>query len=175
MHIETKRLVLRLAAPEDAAAVAGLKRDPLVREMALGHDYEVVEDDERAELARAADDESQIYLLLVLREDDRPVGYLRVNWMEHPRFAWLRFALGSDRGKGFMREALQGFLGRLFEEGLHRVDAEAYATNERSIRLMEGMGFRCEGIKREAHYDGETYVDMCAFGLLRPDFEAASR
>jgi RimJ/RimL family protein N-acetyltransferase len=173
--VETETLYLRPAIPDDAPVVAEFKRDPLVRRMALGRSHETSEADEREDLARMADDEDQAYLLVVLREDDRPIGYVRINWMEKPRFAWLRFVLGAERGKGHMRAALTALLNHLFDEGLHRVDAEAYAFNERSIRLMEGLGFRREGLKREALYDGEGYSDIVAFGLLRPDFEAVSR
>ena len=60
MKIETERLLLRPAGPDDAAAIAMLKSDPLVREMALGHDYEVVEEAERADLARTAEDPDQV-------------------------------------------------------------------------------------------------------------------
>jgi len=175
MDIETDRLILRSATTADAAVVAAVKRDPLVREMALGRDHESTEVGEREDLERAAEDEDQIYVLVVRKDRERPIGYIRVNWMERPRFAWLRFALGEGRGKGLMREALAAFLGRLFDEGLHRVDAEAYAKNERSIRLMEGLGFREEGRKREALFDGEVYSDVVVFGLLRGEFNPASR
>jgi RimJ/RimL family protein N-acetyltransferase len=173
--MQIDRLYLRPAVVEDAKTVAEFKSDPLVRRMALGRGHETTEADERKDIERAADDEDQIYLVVVLEEGDRPIGYVRINWMEKPRFAWLRFALGAERGQGHMRAALIALLTHLFDEGLHRVDAEAYAFNERSIRLMEGLGFRREGLKREALYDGESYSDIVAFGLLRRDYEAASR
>jgi RimJ/RimL family protein N-acetyltransferase len=175
LELETERLILRPATPDDAPAIAAFKRDPVVREMALGKGHEATEKGERADLDVAAADVDQLYVIIVRKDGHRPIGYLRVNWMERHRFAWLRFALGEDREKGHMREALTAFLGRLFDEGLHRVDAEAYAKNERSIRLMEGLGFRREGRKREAHFDGDSYSDIVVFGLLKGDFRPASR
>ena len=58
-----------------------------------------------------------------------------------------------------MRDGLRALLGHLFSEGVHRVDAEAYEFNEASLGLMEGLGFVREGLKRQAHFDDEGYVE----------------
>jgi RimJ/RimL family protein N-acetyltransferase len=174
MRIETPDLILRPAVPGDARVIAAFKRDPLVRKMALSGGPLATEEGERKDLESAAADEGQLYLLILLGDGERPIGYVRINWMERPRFAWLRFALGEQRGRGHMKAALRALLSRLFEEGLHRVDAEAYEENERSRRLMGSLGFVEEGRKREARFDGRRFTDVLAFGLLRRDFEGAS-
>jgi ribosomal-protein-alanine N-acetyltransferase len=52
-------------------------------------------------------------------------------------------------GRGLMGEALAATLAAAFGElGLHRVEALVLPGNERSRRLLERAGFRCEGIAR---------------------------
>jgi RimJ/RimL family protein N-acetyltransferase len=82
------------------------------------------------------------------------------------RNAWLRFALGCARGRGYAREALRCVIEHLRHDRAHRVEAEVYAFNERSAALLNGLGFSVEGRKRDAHFDGKRYADVVVMGLL---------
>ena len=115
----------------------------------------------------------EVYLIIALKESDQPVGYVRINWMDAShRFAWLRFAMGEERGKGYCKDALQSLIAKLFSQGIHRIEAEAYEFNTTSIGLLESMGFKPEGLKRNAHFDGKDYADIVVLGLLQEDFLA---
>lgn len=115
----------------------------------------------------------EVYLIIALKESDRPVGCVRINWMDaFHRFAWLRFAMGEERGKGYCKDALQSLIAKLFSQGIHRIEAEAYEFNTTSIGLLESMGFKPEGLKRNAHFDGKDYADIVVLGLLQEDFLA---
>ena len=168
---EGKAVRLRRVRPEDAGLVAAWKQDPVVRDMALGRSSKATPDNQRDDIERAVRSESELYGVIEVRETNRPVGYIRVNWMDEDKeTAWLRFALGEERGRGRAKDALGAFLDHLFEEGLHRVDAEAYEFNEVSLGLLRKLGFVDEGRKREAHHTGERWVDVVALGLLRRDY-----
>jgi RimJ/RimL family protein N-acetyltransferase len=161
---------LRPARPDDAGIIAEFKRDPLVRRMALGRGHASTEEEEREQILAALSSEREDYYVIVDRSDEQPVGYVRLNWREAGRrFAWLRFALGRRRGRGLARDALATLLAHLFATGTHRIDAEVYAVNDRSRKLLDGLGFVREGTKREARFDGEGYTDVIAYGLLAPD------
>ncbi len=165
---------LRPAGPGDAGRIAAFKRDPLVKQMALVRGPDATQEGELSQILQARDSDSEDYFVIVDATDDHAVGYIRLNWMERERTnAWLRFALGERRGQGLARAALSGLFTRLFGEGTHRIDAEVYTINERSLGLLTGLGFVREGLKREAHFDGETYSDIIALGLLSADFEGA--
>jgi RimJ/RimL family protein N-acetyltransferase len=70
----------------------------------------------------------------------------------------------EHQGRGFASEALAAVVGRLFEDvGMGRIYAEADARNVAVHRLLERLGFRCEG-RRAA---------LRVYGLLRRDWEAA--
>lgn len=50
--------------------------------------------------------------------------------------------------------------------GLHKLNAEVLARNERSLRFHQKLGFSREGLFRESHFDGQRYVDVVRFGIL---------
>lgn len=78
-------------------------------------------------------------------------------------------------GRGLAREAVSALLTFAFGElGLHRIEADVDPRNERSIRLLEGMGFRREGILRERYLVSGERQDALMLGLLRREWEDAT-
>jgi RimJ/RimL family protein N-acetyltransferase len=147
------------------------KSDPLVQRMALGPDIEVTQENQEQDIAGAINSTDQLYLIIVRKADELPIGYIRIDWMDcHQTHAWLRFALGEARGQGYAREALGALLAGLFTRGLHRVEAEVYEFNHASLRLLQGLGFQQEGRKRQAHFDRQAYIDVIVLGLLESDW-----
>ena len=56
------------------------------------------------------------------------------------------YAVVDLAGKGYMKEGLQLVIRHAFEHlGLHRLEANIQPGNESSIRLVESLGFECEG------------------------------
>ncbi|MDP0492521.1 MAG: GNAT family N-acetyltransferase [Verrucomicrobiota bacterium JB023] len=88
------------------------------------------------------------------------------------RRAELGFALAKRFWfHGYMAEALPVLLSFAFGEmKLHRVWADTDPRNDRSIRVLERLGFRREGVLRE-HYliHGESQ-DAVVYGLLNSDW-----
>ena len=75
------------------------------------------------------------------------------------------------RHSGIGTTALYLGLQRIFEElSLHRVWLTVHAENAAAIRLYRSVGFRCEGILREAFVCGSRRVDAIYMGLLRREF-----
>jgi RimJ/RimL family protein N-acetyltransferase len=56
--------------------------------------------------------------------------------------------------------------------GLHRVRARAYADNGPSHRVLEKLGFREEGVDREAAF-ADGWVDQHRYGLLADGWDGA--
>jgi RimJ/RimL family protein N-acetyltransferase len=166
-----KRIYLRQVKLSDASDVVQWKQDPVVKQMALDPDTVVTLANQKRDIKRAITSPGEIYAIVVVKETESPIGYIRINWMDEARkFAWLRFALGAERGKGYGKDAVGCLIDHLFKQGLHRAEAETYDFNEASAGLLESLGFVKEGIKRQAHFDGIEYRDVIAFGLLRQDF-----
>lgn len=79
-------------------------------------------------------------------------------------------------GRGIMRRAVMLVLPEIFETmGLERVEAGCIPGNMRSIRVLESVGFRREGLMRGyLEIDGRRQ-DHILFAMLRRDHDAITR
>ncbi|WP_142413759.1 GNAT family N-acetyltransferase [Hathewaya massiliensis] len=50
------------------------------------------------------------------------------------------------------------------------MDAEVYKFNEISFKLLQSIGFKHEGTRREAYYENKNFADVLVLGLLKEDF-----
>jgi len=169
MYLKTERIFLRDIQTEDASLMAKWKSDLLIRKMSVGLDTEITIDNQIQDIKHSIINDEELYNLICLNDTDRPIGYIRINWIGD-NMAWLRFGLGEERKKGYAKEALIGFINQLFNEGLHRIDAEVYDYNLDSLNLLTQLGFIKEGVKREAHISEKKYSDVNVMGLLKRDW-----
>ena len=81
----------------------------------------------------------------------------------------LGYALGHEHwGHGYMNEALTALIGFAFEPlGLRRLEADIDPRNVRSLRALEQLGFRREGLLRERWKVNGELQDSVFLGLLR--------
>jgi len=74
-------------------------------------------------------------------------------------------------GRGLMLEALSAMLNWLFARfGFQRVTARHVAGHDRSQRLLDILGFKTEGIERQAIWLNEQWQDVVSKALLRSEF-----
>jgi len=126
---------LRPVCMEDVPLIVKWKGDPLIRRMVLGSEVQITLENQKKDVKEAIRSDKELYLIIVIKKTDQAIGYVRINWLdETERFAWLRFALGEERGKGYAKDALRAFLAYLFAGGMHRVEAEVYEFNNPQSR-----------------------------------------
>jgi ribosomal-protein-serine acetyltransferase len=53
---------------------------------------------------------------------------------------------------------------------LHRVEIQAAVDNRRSRAIPERLGFREEGVRREAERIGERYNDLAVYAMLASEW-----
>lgn len=102
------------------------------------------------------------------------VGEVRIKnirWFN--RKGELSIFLDSEyRNKGYGKEILKEILRFVFEKmNLHRVEAEVNESNSAGSRLVEGLGFKREGILREAKYTKGSYENIIRYGLLKKEYQ----
>jgi ribosomal-protein-alanine N-acetyltransferase len=123
------------------------------------------------------DDESLNLLICVEDEDGDPMGVGDVALFdvdERTRSAEIAIAIAPEHwGNGYATDASRLLVEHAFDErNLHRVQARVMATNERSRRIWERLGFEHEGRVRENQFDDGEYVDTHYFGLLADEWRA---
>ena len=73
----------------------------------------------------------------------------------------------ANQGKGLATEALTALVTELFEQrGIHRVFAEADDRNVPVRRLLERLGFRCEGRLVEADWFKGEWSTLRIYAML---------
>ena len=81
---------------------------------------------------------------------------------------WLR---EPCQGRGLMTEAAGGLVRAAFQQfNFHRIRVAAATANHRSLSVIARLGFRFEGIAREAEYCAGRWLDHAQFGMLANDF-----
>jgi RimJ/RimL family protein N-acetyltransferase len=87
---------------------------------------------------------------------------------------WLGIGIGEREnwGRGIGTEVMSLALRFAFHElNLHRVQLTVFEYNERAIAVYEKLGFRREGVYREALYRDNVRYDIYLYGLLRREWE----
>ena len=98
------------------------------------------------------------------------VGFHRVDWAN--RATSIGYWLAADRqGRGLMTAAVRALVDHAFGVWrLHRAEIAAAVDNARSRAVPERLGFREEGVRREAERHGERYVDLVVYAMLAADW-----
>lgn len=79
----------------------------------------------------------------------------------------------GSQGSGLATEALAGLIATLFEQhGFHRVFAQTDDRNVAVHRLLERLGFRCEGRMVEADWFKGEWTTLRVFAVLRREWRA---
>lgn len=105
--------------------------------------------------------------------DDRLIGTCQLKGVDPVhRSAELQIRIGEvdERGRGHGTDAVRQLVRFGFRDlNLNRVYLNVFAHNAAAIRAYEKVGFRREGMLREAaHIDGQ-YVDVVVMGILRSE------
>lgn len=109
--------------------------------------------------------------------DGRIIGTCTIlNLSEKHARAEIGFALGRAHwGQGFATEAVVTLLTFAFDQlHLHRIEADADPRNDRSLRLLEKLGFRRDGHLRERYRVDDEMHDAVFLGLLRSEWISRS-
>jgi ribosomal-protein-serine acetyltransferase len=98
------------------------------------------------------------------------VGFHSVNWPHQSTTIgyWLD---EGHQGRGLMTRAVRGLVDHAFGVwGLHRVEIQAAVDNHRSRAIPERLGFREEGVRRQAERIGDRWHDLTVYAMLAPEW-----
>lgn len=143
--VDTARLALEPQTVEHAEAMFAVLSDPAIYEFENAPPRSLVWLRERyAKLeSRNSADGRQAWLNWVMRESDgKLIGYVQATVYPTGR-AGIAYEMASSHwGRGFAREAVEAMMGELAGRyGVRLFTAVLKATNHRSLRLLERLGF----------------------------------
>lgn len=94
------------------------------------------------------------------------IGQHSIDWRN--RATSLGYWLAEDmQGQGIMTRACRAHVEHAFGAlNLHRVEIRCAVENARSRAIPERLGFRSEGVARDAEWLYDHFVDLVVYGLL---------
>jgi ribosomal-protein-alanine N-acetyltransferase len=174
--LQTDRLILRQLTMEDIDFVFEHFHDPNVTQYLM--DEPPVADYAQAqaiiEFYQAPEGKMHNRWGIVRRADNRLIGTCGYHkWMPAYFHAEIGYDLSPDCwGQGYMSEAMRAAIQNGFERmGLKRIGAVVYIHNDRSIKLLQKLGFKQEGLLRDYHCLNGIFYDHYLFSLLRREWE----
>jgi ribosomal-protein-serine acetyltransferase len=98
------------------------------------------------------------------------IGLRSIEWTH--RSTSIGYWLAEDRqGRGTMTEAVRALTTHAFEVWkLNRVEIRAAVGNARSRAIPERLGFRQEGVARQAERIGDRYEDSVVYSMLATEW-----
>lgn len=173
LPIRTERLVLRVMRPGDAAVLAAYRDDLKV---ARYQDWSLpftLADAERllADQALLDDVDPEGWTQVAIEHDGEVVGDLAVCLETSGHRATLGYTIApSAQHRGFAVEAAGAMIDAVFDRTeTWRIVASLDDANLASMRVIESLGFRFEGIARRAALVRGQWVDDVQFAITRDD------
>jgi RimJ/RimL family protein N-acetyltransferase len=169
---------LRAIAPGDTPAFHDLWNEPETHLLLADVPFVPISPDSvQTRLDNAAKKEpdrvGDVWLAAVSRTDETVLGIAGLwGFVPFLGFAHVGISLRpSVRQSGYGSQIVPllcryGFRWR----ALRRIELETYSTNLAMRRVAERSGFVHEGTLRERGYDGEKYVDVAVYGLMREEW-----
>ena len=183
LHIETERLVLKPHTLADVQKMNEWSNDPEL--LYLNDDApddrvpRSLEDTRKLLEARfisPVPDGSILHYAIHRKDNGALIGSGDIAFIDrYNRRCSLGIEIGdkSERGQGFGRETLSAIIHYCFTKlDMNRIGAEAWEFNERSIRMLEALGFKREGVARQFLLKNGEFFDEYQYGLLREEWTA---
>lgn len=175
VEIRSGDLVLRTLDVTDAPALFRLidaDRARLARWLPWVEETRTEEDTVRFITDAADERRRRRSLVLGILVDGALAGTLGLHYLDwFDRSAEIGYWITAPlEGRGYVTRAARSMLEIAFGgAGLHRVVIRCAIDNARSRRVAERLGFRVEGLLREAQWVGGRFVDQHLLALLRDE------
>src|SRR5207253_4227507 len=103
------------------------------------------------------------------------IEYNYIDWAN--RKTEIGYWLGASfQGKGLARESCRVLIDHAFNElKMNRVEMHCGVENTRSRKIPEKLGFREEGVIRQAGWLHDRFVDTVIYGMLADEWKDRNR
>lgn len=172
--MDTKNFIIRETQFSDYEYFAKWETDPVVTKY-LSFDEERTYEDVVTEGLYIKFNKEKLDFTIVERERNVPVGRIYVSRIDNhcDSLDITKVYIGEPElwGKGIGREIMNEFLEYCFTFlHMERVTLDYYKGNKRAAALYESLGFKSEGIARNATKKDGKYYDLYLMSMLRSEF-----
>ncbi len=174
--IRTERLLLRWFEPGDAMDVRRLAGDRAIAANTthIPHPYEagMAEEWIGSHAARRARGDAVVFAIELV-EGGELIGAIGLELALSHRRAEIGYWIGRPFwGQGYATEAASAVTRYAFEElDLNRIHAGHFPRNPASGRVLEKIGMRPEGCRRQHVLKWDRFEDLIEYAVLREEFE----
>lgn len=175
MILKGKKVILRAVEEEDIEMLRELTNSPDFEKMIVGWSFPVSKKDQQKWFEDCKNDLSRIRYTIVT-EEDGPVGMIGlrdIDWKNGSASGLgMRIAKKEIRTKGLATDAWMTLMRYAFYElRLNRINGCALSYNKASLRVCEKVGFKVEGVSRQAAFKNGEYIDIVQMGCLKSDYD----
>lgn len=180
MFLKGQQVELRPIEEEDASLFQGWINNQKISQYLLAY-FPVTLMAEKEWIKKTSESKDDIVLTIATVDlkanglSRKPIGNVALNKISHKdSHATFGIFIGEEdyHGHGLGTEAARLIIGYAFEQlNLHRINSNALAFNERSIKMHLRLGFEKEGCQRQKIFKNGAYQDEIIFGLLRENWK----
>lgn len=175
--LETERLILRPQTMDDVDDIVKLAGDIDIVRTTLNIPYPYEREDAIAWLSTHAEGwekKESLSLAITRRNDGAYAGGIGFTLQLRFDKAALGYWVAKPYwGKGYATEATRALIHYGFTElNLNRIEADYFANNPASGRVMQKLGMTHEGFAKQAYKKWGEYIDTERYAILKSDYSA---
>ncbi len=174
MYLIGKRVVLRSVEHEDLDMLRELSNSPDFEKMITGYSFPISKKDQEEWFANYKASDKALRFIIETQEDGAVgmTGLQNINWKDGVADAGgMRVARRNLRCKGIATDAYMTLFKYAFDElRLNRINGSAIEYNEISLHVTQKVGFKKEGVMRQAIYKNGKFNDVVMLGILKEDY-----
>jgi len=173
MILKGKKVILRPVELEDIEFIRSLINDPWMEERIEGWALPISKKDQEQWYESFRNTKEQIRYIIET-EEEGVVGFCGLKDIDHKNgvatSAGIRIKKDTH-SKGIATDAYMTlFKYAFFELRLHRINTSALEENAPSLHMMEKVGCKREGLKRETVFKNGEYHNVIVLGILEKDY-----
>lgn len=176
MELIGKKVRLIAMEEEHTDMLRELSNDPDFEKMTVGWSFPISKADEHKWFENFKNGAASLRYVIWTEEDGAvgAIGLKNIDWKNGTADGGgMRIAKKELRTRGLATDAWMTLMKYCFDElRLNRVNGSALSYNIASQKVCERVGFKKEGILRQAVYKNGEYHDVIVYGCLRSDYEA---
>ena len=173
--LTSEYLRLRPLSMQDAPRMTDLLQEPQIAANGLGipQPYQLTDAEHMLERVLKGPEKNQFTWAITLHENSELIGIITLIVITPHRRAEIGYWLGKDYwNHGYATEAAQTLIRDAFaRHQLNRLYAKSFTGNKASVRVLEKLGMKYEGLLRQHlwHALSNEYKDTHVYSILKSE------